>query len=154
MGYGLPLRRAGRPGAGPRSRGRAHSGAAARPDRPHPRALRRGRGQDLHPPRTREAVRHRDARIRSARGGRAQPPQGGRYRRLATRPDPPLAALVRDRSGAGTRAGAGLRTPRSSPESLSNRPTAMASGRARTGIIAAPGATVATALETALKVLM
>jgi hypothetical protein len=30
----------------------------------------------------------------------------------------------------------------------------MASGKARTGSIAAPGATVATALETALKVLM
>src|SRR3989442_472265 len=102
LGDGMPLRGTGRPGTGPGSWCGQHPGEAARPDRPHPRALRRGRRPHLHAPRARAPMRHRDPGMRAARGGGGKPSRGGCDRRLPPRPDPPVTPLVRDGTGAGT----------------------------------------------------
>src|SRR2546427_768833 len=60
VGDRLPLRGAGRAGARARGGRGEHPGAPARPDRPHPGAVRRGGGEDVHPARARAPLRHRD----------------------------------------------------------------------------------------------
>src|SRR5216683_1232816 len=101
VGDGLPLCRAGGPGADPRSGRRAYPGAPSRPYRSDPRTVRRSRRQDLHSSRPQPALRDRDSRMRPPRRGRGSASRRRSHRRLAPRPRAPLTPLVRHRVGAG-----------------------------------------------------
>src|SRR6266851_7452628 len=141
----LPVRRPCRPTPGPgRPRARAergrrqHPGATARPDRLHPRALRRGRRTDLHAHGARAALRDRHARVRSSRGSRGIAPRRRGDRRLAAGARAAVTALVRHRGGAGTRDGPRATPRRNRRSPLDSRYAFLLAARSHAKLTAVP----------------